>query len=67
VTAELVGGPWCGKVAEIPPKVSEWHLPAPVFAPMGNPDMDRASDQGAKLLYRRRGDSGKFDYVESAA
>jgi tRNA U34 5-methylaminomethyl-2-thiouridine-forming methyltransferase MnmC len=63
MTAELVGGPWCGKLAEIPPKVDEWHLPAPAFA--RNPEL--ASDQDATLLYRRRGDSGKFDYVQTAA
>jgi len=65
MTAELVGGPWCGKLAEIPPRVNEWHLPAPAFT--RDPDIDPASDQDAKLLYRRRGDSGKFDYVQTAA
>ena len=66
VTVELVGGPWCGTVAEIPPAVQEWHVPAPVFKPTGNPELDRLPDPAVKLMYRRRGNSATFDYVDAA-
>ena len=65
-TADLVGGPWCGTAAEIPPRVGEWHLPAPVFTPTGNPELDRLADPAATLMYRRRGNSATFDYVDAA-
>ena len=54
-TAHLVGGPWCGRSAEIPSRVREWHLPAPAFTPTGNP-----------VMYRRRGNSATFEYVDAA-
>ena len=65
-TAHLVAGPWCGRSAEIPSRVREWHLPAPAFTPTGNPELDRLDDPAATLMYRRRGNSATFEYVDAA-